>query len=216
MEFSLPPLPFGKDRLQLNISPLTVELHYERHHAGYLKALNDLLAKDDIENSPLEALIQDVAGDDDRVEIFRNAGQVWNHAFYWKCLKPVGGLEADGGLAEAITQAFGSVKAFREAFIDAATSRFGSGWAWLARTSDRHLEVCSTPDADPVFTRNLFPILTCDVWEHAYYLDFQNERERYVETFLDKLLNWEFVNDMFEREDEELTNLYAGWCREDA
>ena len=184
----IPPLPYPKNALAPHIGAETVELHYEKHHKGYLEKLHKLVrGKPEAERS-LEELIRSTSG-----ELFNNAAQVWTHNFYWLSMKPDGGGEPSDDLARQIDDSFGSYRDFREQFAAAAVGEFGSGWAWLVKGARGRLYVCSSDDAENPLQRDLMPLLTLDVWEHAYYLDYRHERKRYVETFLDHLLNWDFV-----------------------
>lgn len=188
MKFEMMPLPFEKDALEPHISAETVELHYGKHHSGYLEKL-----RKDIEGKPeadlgLEEIIRTASGDR-----FNNAAQVWNHDFYWMSLSPEGGGRPDSDVEEMLASSFGSYEDFREQFAEAATGEFGSGWAWLVREPGGRLQVRSSSDAENPLQRSLTPLLTLDVWEHAYYVDYRNERARYVEAFLDHLVNWDFV-----------------------
>ena len=187
-KFEIPPLPYRKDALAPFISAETVELHYEKHHKGYLKKLNDLVKGKPEADRSLEDLIRTAKGD-----LFNNAAQVWNHNFYWLSLAPNRGGKPTDEIAKRIDASFGSYANFRREFAAAANGEFGSGWAWLVQGMSGDLLVCNSNDAENPVQRNLVPLLTLDVWEHAYYVDYRNERARYVESFLDHLLNWEFV-----------------------
>ena len=190
MAFELPPLPYAKDALQPHISEETLDFHYGRHHQTYVTNLNNLTQGKPEANQTLEELIRTAPAGG----LFNNAAQVWNHAFYWRCLKPKGGGDPDGTLGERIAADFGSADKFRKEFSEAAVSQFGSGWAWLV--SDRgRLKVVKTGNADVPFVNGQTPLLTLDVWEHAYYLDYQNRRADYVDAVIGKLLNWEFATD---------------------
>lgn len=195
MAFTLPELPFGRSDLAPHISEDTIDYHYGKHHATYVKNLNDLVAGTDHESQDLETLIKDVAGDADKVGIFNNSAQVWNHTFYWHSLKPNGGGQPSGELAEKISADFGSFEDFVSAFKKAGATQFGSGWAWLVfNKSSGKLTVTKTANAEtPLTDDNLIPLLTCDVWEHAYYLDYQNKRPHYLDIFFDHLVNWDFA-----------------------
>lgn len=188
MKFELPPLPYAKDALEPHLSAETVELHYEKHHKGYLEKLRKSIEGKPEAQRSLEDLIRDARGD-----LFNNAAQVWNHTFYWMSLRPGGGGKPGEPLLGAIESSFGSLDRFREQFAEAANGEFGSGWAWLVQDPAGRLSVRSSSDAENPLQRNLTPLLTLDVWEHAYYVDYRNERARYVEAFLDHLLNWDFV-----------------------
>jgi Fe-Mn family superoxide dismutase len=174
------------DALEPYISRETLEYHYGKHHKAYVDNLNNLIAGTEFENLSLEEILLKAQG-----PIFNNAAQVWNHTFYWNCMKPHGGGEPDGKLADAIRRDFGSFEAFKEAFSKAAVSLFGSGWAWLVKSGDK-LEIVQTSNAGNPMTSGQKPLLTCDVWEHAYYIDYRNARAKYVENFWN-LVNWDFV-----------------------
>ncbi len=194
MTFTLPALPYAKDALSPHISPDTLEFHHGKHHQAYVTKLNELIAGTELENKTLEEIILATAGKADKAPIFNNAAQVWNHTFYWHSMKPAGGGAPTGAIAQRITKDFGSVEAFTEAFKNAGATQFGSGWAWLVVDANGKLEVVKTPNAEVPFTSGKTPLLTMDVWEHAYYLDYQNRRPDYMQTFLASLVNWEFAN----------------------
>jgi superoxide dismutase, Fe-Mn family len=187
MSFELPPLPFGMDALEPFISKNTLEFHYGKHHQGYINNLNKLLPGSEFENASLEDIIKKASGG-----IFNNAAQVWNHTFYWNCLKPGGSAEPSGHLLHAIERDFGSFQEFKEKFTAAAASLFGSGWAWLAADISGKLIILQESNAGNPMQKELVPLLTCDVWEHAYYLDKQNRRPDYIADFW-KLVDWEAV-----------------------
>lgn len=187
-QFTLPALPFEKTALEPYISSQTFDFHHGKHHKTYVDNLNNLVAGTKFENSSLEEIIKDSEGG-----IFNNAAQVWNHTFYWNCLSPNGGGAPQGKLLEKIEQSFGSFDEFKAKFTEAAKTQFGSGWAWLVSQGDE-LKIVKTSNAGNPLTDGQTPLLTIDVWEHAYYLDFQNKRPDYITTFLDKLVNWEFVS----------------------
>jgi superoxide dismutase, Fe-Mn family len=187
MAFELPKLPYAIDALAPHISKETLEYHHGKHHAAYVKKLNELVAGTKFERIPLEEIVRTADG-----SIFNNAAQHWNHSFYWQCMKPGGGDEPSGALADAIRNSFGNFQNFRGEFSKAAAGHFGSGWAWLVRTSDGSLRVEATHDAENPLVHRRHPLLTCDVWEHAYYIDYRNDRAKYVEAFW-QLVNWEFV-----------------------
>jgi Fe-Mn family superoxide dismutase len=185
--FELAALPFAKDALEPHMSAETLGFHHDKHHAKYVNTLNELLSKSGEEPESLEALICESEG-----KVFNNAAQAYNHEFFWNCLSPQGGGEPPEALAKALTDSFGSVDKFREAFTTAAATHFGSGWAWLVRTKAGKLEVTSTHDADCPLRAGSTPLLTCDVWEHAYYVDYRNDRGAYVEAFW-KMVDWKKV-----------------------
>ena len=189
MAFELPPLPFEYDALESKgMSKETFEYHHDKHHATYVKTLNDLVAGTDNEGKSLEEVIKGA----DAGPLFNNAAQVWNHSFYWNCMSPTGGGEPGGDLGEKINSAFGSYAEFRSQFADAATTQFGSGWAWLADDGSG-LQIMKTANADLPLKHSVKALLTIDVWEHAYYIDYRNARPKYIDTFLDSLVNWDFV-----------------------
>ncbi|WP_454781495.1 superoxide dismutase [Fe] [Legionella sp. WA2022007384] len=187
MTFTLPELPYAKNALEPHISSETLEYHYGKHHQAYVTNLNKLIPGTEFESMDLEEIIKKSKGG-----IFNNAAQVWNHTFYWHCLSPNGGGEPKGKLAEAINKHFGSFSAFKEEFTKTAISTFGSGWAWLVQDSTGALKLISTSNAGTPMTEGLTALLTCDVWEHAYYIDYRNARPDYVSAFW-SLVNWDFV-----------------------
>jgi superoxide dismutase, Fe-Mn family len=187
MTIELPPLPYAKDALAPHISAETLEFHHGKHHQGYVTNVNKMIEGTANANKSLEDIIRTAEGG-----LFNNAAQVWNHSFYWKCMKPGGGGEPSGALAEALKRDFGSAAGFKQKFKEAALAQFGSGWAWLVHNGGK-LEVAKTANADLPLKHGQKALLTCDVWEHAYYIDYRNARAKYVETFLDHLLNWDFV-----------------------
>ena len=191
MEHKLPALPFSMEALEPVISKETLEYHYGKHHQTYVTNLNKLIVGTEFENMTLEEIIMKASGG-----IFNNAAQVYNHTFYWSCLAPDAGGEPKGKLAEAIDQEFGSFAAFKEKFSQTAVGTFGSGWAWLVKNIDGKLEIVSTSNAGNPLTDGKKPLLTCDVWEHAYYIDYRNGRAVYVEKIWD-LINWDFVASNF-------------------
>jgi len=192
MAHLLPDLPYAKDALAPHISAETLEYHHDKHHAAYVSNLNGLVAGTAYANLPLEDIIRQAPAGG----IFNNAAQVWNHTFYWHCLDPQGGGEPKGSLADAIVAKWGSFAAFREAFTKTAVGTFGSGWAWLVKDAHGMLDLLSTSNAGTPMTEGKQALLTCDVWEHAYYVDYRNARPRYVEAFW-KLVNWKFVTQQF-------------------
>lgn len=191
--FALPALPYAKDALQPVITANTLEFHHGKHHNAYVTNLNKLVEGTDLAGKSLEEIIKAVAGHADKAGIFNNAAQVWNHSFYWLSMKAGGGGKPTGAIAAKIDASFGSYEKFREAFVAAATTQFGSGWAWLVQDG-ANLKVVKTGNAEVPFTSGAIPLLTIDVWEHAYYLDFQNRRPDYVNAYLDKLVNWDFAS----------------------
>ncbi len=189
---TLPPLPFDEAALAPVISAQTLGFHYGKHHAGYVTNLSKLVAGTDLAGQSLEEIILATAGQSDKAAIFNNAAQVWNHTFYWNSLSPKGGGEPPAELKAKIEASFGSVDACKKELATAATTQFGSGWAWLVEDGGK-LSVVKTGNAETPFTKGLKPLLTLDVWEHAYYLDYQNRRADYISAVLDKLINWEFA-----------------------
>ena len=193
MSFTLPDLPYGKEALEPHISAQTLEFHHGKHHAAYVKNLNGLIAGTDFESQSLESIIKAVATDPSKAGIFNNAAQVWNHTFYWHSMKPQGGGKPSGALAQKIEEAFGSYEDFVTQFKQAGATQFGSGWAWLVSKGGK-LDIIKTANAEtPLTQEGVTPLMTCDVWEHAYYLDFQNRRPDYLGTFFDALINWDFA-----------------------
>jgi len=190
--FALPPLPYAENALDPLISANTIGFHYGKHHKTYVDNLNKLVEGKDLAQMSLEQVIQASAGKADMVGVFNNAAQVWNHTFYWNCLKPSGGGKPGGTVGEMIDAAFGDFDAFRKEFANAAVTQFGSGWAWLVKDGDA-LKIMKTGNAELPMTQGKKALLTIDVWEHAYYLDYQNLRAKYVETVIDRLLNWDFA-----------------------
>jgi Fe-Mn family superoxide dismutase len=190
----LPPLPYGDNTLDPVISANTLGFHYGKHHKTYVDNLNKLITDTELADLSLEEVITATAGKADKVGVFNNAAQVWNHTFYWNSLSPNGGGEPPAALRQKIEASFGSVDACKKELATAATTQFGSGWAWLVKDGDK-LQVAKTSNADLPLTKGLKPLLTIDVWEHAYYLDYQNRRVDYVNAVLDKLINWGFAAD---------------------
>ncbi|GAB2997957.1 superoxide dismutase [Fe] [Arenimonas maotaiensis] len=187
MAIELPALPYDRTALEPHISAETIDYHYSKHHQTYVTNLNNLIAGTEFESADLETIVRKSQGG-----LFNNAAQVWNHTFYWNCLKPNGGGAPTGKLAEAIDAAFGSFEAFKAEFTKTAIGTFGSGWAWLVQRTDGSLALVSTSNAATPLTGADKPLLTCDVWEHAYYVDYRNARPKYVEAFWN-LVNWDFV-----------------------
>jgi len=192
MAHQLPALPYGLDALEPHISRQTLEFHHGKHHNAYVTNLNNLVAGTDLDGKSLEDTILAVSGDAGKAGVFNNAAQVWNHTFYWHSRSPNGGGEPTGALAEAITKAFGSFEKFKEEFTKTAITTFGSGWGWLVKNADGSLALVSTSNAATPLTAGQTPLLTIDVWEHAYYIDYRNLRPKYVEGFWN-LVNWEFA-----------------------
>ncbi len=190
--FELPPLPYDYDALEPHISSEVMKFHYFWHHKGYLHNLNNLVADTEWEEMSLEDIIIESADNPDKQGLFNNAAQVWNHTFFWQSMHPEGGGAPEGDLLEMIEDSFGSYAGFREEFTAAAVGEFASGWAWLIQDGDELL-ITSTTDAETPITEGKTPLLTLDVWEHAYYLDYQNRRGDFVQVFLDYLINWDFA-----------------------
>lgn len=193
MTIQLPDLPYAKNALAPHISERTLEFHHDKHHAAYVANTNKLVAGTEFEGKRLEEIIAAAAKAADKKGLFNNAAQAWNHTFLWNSMTPNGGGKPSGAVAERIDQDFKSYDSFTEAFSAAAVGHFGSGWAWLVVDGGK-LKIEATANADTPLAHGRTPLLTCDVWEHAYYLDYQNKRPDYVKVFLDKLVNWEFVN----------------------
>ena len=187
-EHTLPPLPYAIDALAPHISKETMEFHYGKHHQAYVTNLNNLTRDTELWGKPLVEIIKTASGG-----VFNNAAQVWNHDFFWKSMKPNGGGAPVGALAAAITAKWGSYEAFKEAFGKSAVGNFGSGWTWLVKKADGSVDIVNTSNAATPLTTADKPLLTIDVWEHAYYIDFRNRRPDFVGTFLDKLVNWDFA-----------------------
>ena len=188
----LPPLPYADNALEPIISAKTIGFHYGKHHKGYVDNLNKQVAGTEFANLPLEKIITKTAGKADKVTIFNNAAQTWNHTFYWRSMRPKGGGEPPAALKQKIVASFGSVDACKKELSTAAMAQFGSGWVWLVLDGDK-LKVVKTANAEVPLTKGMKPLLTVDVWEHAYYLDYQNRRADYVNAVLDKLINWEYA-----------------------
>jgi Fe-Mn family superoxide dismutase len=193
MAFTLPALPYARNALAPHISENTLNFHYGKHHQAYVDNLNKLVAGTPMEKQALEEVVRQ-SWAEKKMPVFNNSGQVWNHTFYWHSMKPNGGGQPTGLAADKIKQAFGDLEGFKKAFAEAGTTQFGSGWAWLVLNGGK-LEVRKTGNAEtPLTDKAVTPILTMDVWEHAYYLDFQNARPKYIDTFLNELVNWDFAN----------------------
>ncbi len=187
MAFSLPELPYAKDALEPHISAETLDYHYGKHHQTYVDKLNGMIENTDNADKSLEDIIRSSDGG-----LFNNAAQVWNHTFYWNCLSPTGGGQPTGKLAELIARDFGSFDDFKSKFTETAIGTFGSGWAWLVQTSDGKLKITSTSNAQTPLTGSAKPLMTCDVWEHAYYIDYRNARPKYMDAFWN-LVNWDYI-----------------------
>jgi Fe-Mn family superoxide dismutase len=188
MTFTLPKLPYEKNALSPHISEETLDYHYGKHHQAYVNNLNKLIENTSYESMELEEIIKESSGG-----IFNNAAQVWNHTFYWHCLSPQGGETPTGKLADAINRQFQSFEQFKEQFTQTAIATFGSGWAWLVQDEDKNLKIISTSNAGTPLTENMQALMTCDVWEHAYYIDYRNARPEYLKAFW-SLVNWEFAS----------------------
>lgn len=193
MEHKLPKLPYALDALAPHISKETLEYHYGKHHQTYVTNLNNLIKGSDFEHATLDEIILKSSGG-----VFNNAAQIWNHSFYWECLSPNGGGEPSGALAAAINAEFGSFSAFKAQFTQTSVTTFGSGWGWLVKNEDGSISLTSTSNAATPMTEGQTALLTCDVWEHAYYIDYRNARPKYLEAFW-QLINWRFVEENFSK-----------------
>lgn len=191
MPIQFPSLPYAVDALEPHVSAKTLGFHYSKHHKGYVDKLNAAIAGTAYEGQSL-AMIVSTSHDTDDTRVFNNAAQAWNHTFLWRSMSPDGGGEPEGPLADAIKDRFGDLDGFRDAFTRSALGQFGSGWTWLVRTT-KGVDIASTGNADTPLTAGVVPLLTLDVWEHAYYLDYQNKRDSYIEAFLTNLINWQFA-----------------------
>ena len=187
MALTLPPLPYPEDALAPHMSAETLSFHHGKHHKKYVETANKLIEGTEFEKMPLEDIVRRSSG-----KIFNNAAQAWNHSFFWQCLTPSKGKAPGDALGKALTQAFGSVDEFKSTFTKTAVDTFGSGWAWLVREKDGSLKIVSTGNADTPVRSGQTPLLTCDVWEHAYYIDYRNERPKFLEHFW-QIVNWDFV-----------------------
>ncbi len=192
MAFELPPLPFAPTALEPHMSARTLEFHHGKHHQTYVTNLNNLVKATPLAMATLEDVILATVNDESKAGIFNNAAQVWNHSFFWKSLKPDGGGAPTGTIGARIISDFGSFDAFKDQFKQAGTTQFGSGWVWLVQEHGK-FKIVKTANAATPLTQGQTPLLTCDVWEHAYYLDYQNRRPDFLQTFLDKLANWDFA-----------------------
>ncbi len=193
MAITLPDLPYDKDALEPHISARTLEFHYGKHHKAYVDKTNGMIEGTALADADLETIIKETAGKADQAGLFNNAAQAWNHAFYWQCMKPGGGGAPTGAVLEKINSDLGGYEKFAEALKNAGATQFGSGWAWLVLRNEK-LEIMKTPNAETPLAEGLTPLLTVDVWEHAYYLDYQNRRPDYLGAFVENLINWDFVN----------------------
>jgi Fe-Mn family superoxide dismutase len=189
---TLPPLPFAQDALEPYVSAKTLSFHYGKHHQTYVDNLNKLIKGTPAAAQPLETIIQETAGVAEKAALFNNAAQVWNHTFFWNSMKPGGGGKPAGRMLELVEKSFGDYDKFKAAFVEAALAQFGSGWVWLVQDADA-LKIVKTSNADTPVAHGQTALLACDVWEHAYYLDYQNRRKDFVEAFVDHLTNWEFA-----------------------
>lgn len=192
MAFQLPKLPYAYDALAPHVSKDTLHYHHDKHHKAYVSKLNELIAGTNLEKKSLEDIIVATAKDESKKKIFNNAAQTWNHTVFWSSMSPGGGGEPGGGMMERIEKDFGGFDAFKEKFVKEAVDQFGSGWTWLVDDNGKLL-IRATHDAMTPLAEGQSVLLTCDVWEHAYYLDYQNEREKFVKTFLDNLANWDYA-----------------------
>jgi Fe-Mn family superoxide dismutase len=192
MAHTLPPLPYANDALAPYLSKETFEYHYGKHHQAYVTNLNNLIPGTEFETASLEDIVKKSSGG-----VYNNAAQIWNHTFFWSCMKPSGGGAPTGKLADAINAKFGSYDAFKEAFTKSAVGNFGSGWTWLVKKADGSVDIVNMGPAGTPLTTADKPLLTIDVWEHAYYIDYRNARPKFVETFLTSLVNWSFAEANF-------------------
>jgi len=193
MAIILPDLPYAQDALEPLISSRTLEFHHGKHHSAYVGKVNTMIEGTALAEADLETIINESVGDTAKAGLFNNAAQVWNHSFYWQCMRPGGGGAPTGAILDKINSDLGGYEKFDEAFRAAGATQFGSGWAWLVLRNDK-LEIIKTANADTPVAHGITPLLTMDVWEHAYYLDYQNRRPVYIGAFIDKLINWDFVN----------------------
>jgi Fe-Mn family superoxide dismutase len=198
MAITLPPLPYPLDALEPHISRRTLELHHGAHHKKYVDTANSLIQGTPYADKPLEEIVRATAGDAKSRKLFNNAAQAWNHSFFWQCMTPQGGGRPPADLEKRITADFGSLEKFHETFVATGAAQFGSGWVWLIARKGK-LEIVSTGNAEIPMAGGIVPLLTCDVWEHAYYLDYQNKRERFIEVFLANLVHWDYAARRLER-----------------
>ena len=194
MKVKLPDLPYPQNSLEPSISEKTIQFHYGKHHNAYVENTIKLISGTELEDKSLEDIIKISFGDEKMISLFNNAAQVWNHSFYWNCIKPGGGGNPFGAIKNKIDSNFESYEKFTSQFKNIAMSQFGSGWTWLVLKNESSLDIVKTSNADTPITHNLEPLFTIDVWEHAYYLDYQNKRADYLSSFFEHLINWEFVN----------------------
>ena len=199
MSFTLPELPYAYDALDPYMSAETLEFHHDKHHMAYVTKGNELAEAAGMTGKSLEDVVVASFKDPAQQGLFNNAGQHWNHIHFWNWMKPNGGGNMPGNLEAAINDSFGSFDAFRAAFIEAGVTQFGSGWAWLALNSEGKLEIMKTPNAENPLAHGKTAILGCDVWEHSYYIDYRNARPKYMEAFVDSLVNWDYVAELFEK-----------------
>ena len=197
MAFELPPLPYDRTALEPHYSGETLDYHHGKHHNTYVVNLNKLIDGTEYASMELEAIIKATAGDASKAGLFNNSAQIWNHTFFWNSMKPGGGGAPSGALAKAIDKDFGGLDGFKEAFAQAGATQFGSGWAWLVKDGGS-LKVTKTPNAETPLTTNATPLITADVWEHAYYIDYRNARPKFLEAFLNNLINWDFASANFD------------------
>ena len=195
MTITFPELPFPGNGLEPHISSQTLAFHHGKHHNAYVVNTNKLVEGTDLSDATLEDIITKTAGDPSKVGLFNNAAQAWNHAFYWQCMRPGGGGQPTGAIAKLIQSDLGGYAKFKESFISAGMTQFGSGWAWLVKKEGK-VEAWKSSNADTPLSHGLTPLLTVDVWEHAYYLDYKNKRADYLNAFVDHLINWDFVNQL--------------------
>lgn len=195
--FQLPPLPYQESALEPHITEKTFSFHYQKHHNAYVTNLNNLLKDTSLSSLTLENVIKQTRGDASKIGIFNNAAQVWNHTFFWNSMSPNGGGQPSHSFTNEINRSFGSLDEFKQQFKAAATTQFGSGWVWLIKDKQNKLKITKTPNADTPISQEGTPLIVLDVWEHAYYLDFQNRRPDYIQAFLNNLINWSFAEKNF-------------------
>ncbi|MGF1624833.1 MAG: superoxide dismutase [Alphaproteobacteria bacterium] len=198
MAFELPPLPYDRTALEPHYSGETLDFHHGKHHNAYVVNLNKLIEGTDDAGKSLEEIIKGSAGNPSKAGVFNNSAQIWNHTFFWNSMKPGGGGAPSGALAAAIDKDLGGLDGFKEAFAQAGATQFGSGWAWLVKDGGS-LKVSKTPNAETPLTTSAVPLVTCDVWEHAYYIDYRNRRPDFLKAFLDHLINWDFASANYDK-----------------